>query len=333
MDHAVRFGSASLAQVAELLGQNEEQVLAEAAALLGEGIADRGRLAPDAVSALIASVEPRRPVSDAEPLILAAFQQAEDKSKVEWTSMAVPVLKNRLLQLTSRNFREDEYGSPNIWHFVTLFPALLATEGEYPRERVRLLTRARLQSADVGEPASLDPAGLGRIRSDLWRAVVDYRSQEVYVWDETTGRARVRKAQDAEHLPVLPTLSAEDMGRLRREFVDTQERVSDQDAKRLEEWTTRAGPTIALPRMYRGLWNALVKSHVADMLRSFFLGKGLDVPGDMLVRASSALEPDREVERLRKLVHHYVDAMTAEELGRLSIEMAVVLRVPVRTEV
>lgn len=332
MEEDARFGSASLSQVAELLGQSEDDVLAEATRLVGDGAASRGWLRADAVTALIADVTPLLSLSDAEPLILKAFRQAQESLKTEWTAMAVPVLKNRLLQLSSKSFRESDYGSPNIWHFVTQFPKVIATEGVRPRERVRLIEPENVEANERETPAALDPAGMGRIRQDLWRALFDYSAQETFVWDEAKGRARVRSELDPESAPVLPTLSAEDMNELRAEFVRLQEKVSDHDAVRLDEWVTRGGPTVALPRLYRGLWNAHLKSHAANTLRAFFLSEGLDVPKDLVERVSTHVEPEREVERLRRLAHRYIDAMTAEELARLSIEMAVVLRIPGHAE-
>lgn len=332
MENDTRFGCASLAQVAELLGLTEDEVAAEATKLVGDGAARRGWLVPQAVSRLVDGVEALRPSNEVEQLILKAFQRAQESSKKDWTSMAVPVLKNRLLELSSKKFREADYGSPNIWHLVTKFPNLLATEGVRPREHVRILQPHRVEMDARETPGILDPAATSRIRPDLWQAMFDYASQKTYVWDEVTGRARVRSERDRADIPVVPTLSAEDMNDLRQEFVHVQEAVSDHDRERLEEWVRTSGPTVALPRLYRSLWNAHLKSHAANKLRAFFLAAGLDVPKDLLGRADDAVEPEREVERERRLAHRYIDAMTADELSRLSIEMAVILRVPTHSE-
>lgn len=332
MENETRFGSASLAQVARLLGQAEDEVAAEATKLVGDGAASRGWLIPQAVTRLVDGVESLRPVSELEELILMAFQQAQESSKREWTAMAVPVLKNRLLELSSKTFRETDYGSPNIWHLVTRFPDLLGTEGVRPREHVRLLQPHRVAADSREQPGTLDPAGTSRIRQDLWQAMFDYASEKTYVWDEVTGRARVRSESDRAEILVMPTLTAEDMNELRKEFVHVQESVSEHDEERLETWVRTSGPTVALPRLYRSLWNAHLKSHAANKLRSFFLAASLDVPKDLLGRTDEPVEPASEVERTRRLAHRYIDAMTAEELSRLSIEMAVLLRVPTRAE-
>ncbi|WP_064722762.1 hypothetical protein [Paenarthrobacter nicotinovorans] len=332
MENDTRFGSASIAQVAELLGKTEEEVAAEATKLVGAEAAHRGWLVPLAVSKLVDGVPSPRTPSEVEPLILRAFQQAQESSKNEWTSMAVPVLKNRLLGLSSRKFREADYGSPNIWHLVTKLPHLLATEGTSPLERVRILEPGRVQADDRETPSALDPAGAGRIRQDLWQAMFDYATQKTYVWDEVTGRARVLMERDNADIPVMPTLSAEDMNDLRQEFVQVQETFSNHDKERLDEWVQKSGPTVALPRVYRGLWNAHLKSHAANKLRAFFLAANLDVPKDLLLQAAAPSDSEHNVERERRLAHRYIDAMTADELRRLSIEMAVVLRVPMHSE-
>ncbi len=297
---------------------------------MGDGFATRGWLTPEAVSALVSDVPSSRPRQEAEQLILEAFRQAQESTKQEWTSMTVPVLKNRLLQLSSKRFNETDFGSPNIWHFVTQFPELIKAEGERPRETVRMLQPQVVETDPRDTPAALDPAAKGRIRQDLWQAVFDYASQRTYVWDETLGRARALSEQDRSDLPVIPTLSTTDMKELRQEFVEAQRAVAEKDVNRLQEWVDRGGPTVALPRIYRSLWNAHLKSHAANRLRAFFLNADLDVPKDLVATASHA--PDHAVESARRLAHRYIDAMTAEELDRLSIELAVVMRVSVRSE-
>ncbi|WP_426181838.1 hypothetical protein [Microbacterium sp. TWP3-1-2b2] len=331
MDEVARFGTASVAQVAHLLSREEEQVLAEALRLTGEGSAVRGWLTAEAVAALVNGVERKRPLAEADPFIIKAFGQAQERSKPEWTSMTIPVLKNRLLQVSSQTFREMDYGSPNIWHFVTLFPHLLRTDGVRPGERVHLVDPSIVEPSSTDESAALDPVGRGRIRVDLWRAVFDYSSGKEYVWDDTVGRARLRAPEDVAR-PIIPTLGEEDLRGLRDEFVQTQDAISEHDSNRLNDWVEGAGATAALPRFYRGLWNAHLKSHAADRLRAFFVSEGLAVPVDMLERVADAVQPESDVERARRAAHRYVDAMTGEELARLSIEIAVVMRVPLRDE-
>lgn len=331
MEQLSRFGSASLSQVAALLDKDEQDVAATATQLVGDGAGHRGWLTPEAVSALIDGVTPAKPMADAEALILQAFRQARESAKPTWDSMAVPVLKNRLLLASSQGFNERDYGSPNIWHFVTLFPHLLQPDGLRPRERVRLLQVTPDDGSESRVPVKLDPLGKGRLRVDLWRAIFDYSSGQEFVWDEVTGRARARSHEDGA-LPVLPTLGQEDLQNLRREFVDTQEKMSDHDNQRLEKWVTGTGATAALPKIYRGLWNAHLKSHAANTLRAFFAYEKLDVPADLFGDVAQAPAPENDVERRRRLAHHYVDAMTGEELSRLSFEIAVITRVPFPSE-
>ncbi|PZE86849.1 hypothetical protein [Curtobacterium sp. MCBD17_032] len=331
MEELARFGRASLAQVAELMGRSEEQVAEAAVRLEGDGAVVRGMLAASAVTALISEVEPARPLQDAEALLRNAFRLARENAKADWASMAVPVLKNRLLQLTDGTFREKDFGAPSIWHFVTLFPGLVACEGVRPSERVRLREPELIETDDRDESAELDPVGKGRIRDDLWRAVFDYRSGKTYAWDETRGRASDHADPDSAGIRV-PTITAAELRTLRQEFVRTQETVSEHDAARLAEWVDGAGATAALPRFYRPLWNAHLKSHAADRLRTFFIQAGLDVPSDLIAHASPPTAPVSDVEHARRRAHAYIDAMTGEELGRLSIELSVIARVRISDE-
>lgn len=327
MDDFTRFGSASLAQVAHLLKTTEERVVDDAVAAVGDGASLRGWLTADAVSALVGGAPSPQLLTEAEPLILEAFRQAHDRSKSGWELMTIPVLKNRLLQLSSQTFREDDYGSPSIWHFVTRFPGLLGCEGTRGAERVRLL-KPNLVENDPDQPiaGALDPVGKGRMRVDLWKAAFDYSSEKVYIWDEAIGRARVRTERDGD-LPVLPTISEIELRALRREFVEAQGDVSDGDASRLSAWVEGAGATAALPRSYRALWNAQLKSHAADRVRAFFIRSGLSVPTDLIEVSDAPAERESDVERARRVAHQYIDAMSGDELSRLSIEMSVVLRV------
>ena len=331
MDQLSRFGSASLSQMADLLGITEQEVVSDATRLVGEGSAHRGWLTPEAVSVLLERITPVRPLSEAEPIILQAFRQARESAKSDWNSMAVPVLKNRLLLATSQSFNEFDYGAPNIWHFVTLFPHLLRTDGVRPRERVHLLQVLEGLGDAGASPVKLDPMGKGRLRVDLWRAIFDYTAGQQFVWDEALGRARPSK--DGDHgLPVLPTLTQEDVRNLRREFVGTQEKVTDHDSQRLEEWAIGTGATAALPKIYRSLWSTHLKSHAANTLRAFFAHENLDVPEDLFGGVARVREHESDVERRRRLAHHYVDAMTGDELARLSFEIGVIARVPLPSE-
>lgn len=322
-----RYGSASLRQVAALLDQDEVEVLTSATSAAGEDAAVRGWLKPEAVSALVAGVEPRRRLCEAQPLIVEAFRQAGESSKSDWTSMTVPVLKNRLLHLTSQGFNEADYGSPNIWHFVTLFPSLLATEGDRPNERIRLLNPEELQTTSSKTPTSVNSRGRGRLRADLWRAVFDYQAKMTFVWDEALGLARPAGDGEALGLPVIPTLSADEMKTLRASFVKAQERLSPHNHERLNRWATIGGTTAALPKTYRPLWNDHLKSHATSVLLSFFADEGLNAPTDLIEPVDAAPSEDNHVERARHLAHRYIDAMTGEELSRLSIELAVAARV------
>ncbi len=63
-----------------------------------------------------------------EPKIREAFHQARIRGKQDWRRMAWPVLKNRLLDLTSRTFDERDYGARTGPEFAARFPHLLEVD-------------------------------------------------------------------------------------------------------------------------------------------------------------------------------------------------------------
>lgn len=326
MIDVTRFGSASVSQVSELIGRTEDQVVAEAVQRAGTDAAVRGWLTPEAVAALLVDIKPTKPLDEAKDLIMKAFQQAHESGKSDWASMAIPVLKNRLLQASGQSFKEKEYGSPNIWHFVTQFPDVLRVSGARPYERVQLIDPSVIDLELLTTPAALDMAGRGRIRPDLWRALFDYSSENTYVWDESIGRARVARDGDSSPL-IIPTLTNKDLETQRQEFVQTLASNSENDRERLQGWVHGSGATVALPRAYRTLWNAHLKGHAANHLRAFFIQHNLTVPADLLTPVSTDSEPEPYAEKMRTIAHRYIDAMTSEELGRLSFELAVTTRI------
>lgn len=79
-------------------------------------------------------------------------------------------------------------------------------------------------------------------------------------------------------------------------------------------------------------WNTHLKSHAANRLRSFFTHAQVDVPNDLFGGTPRVREKETDIERHRRHAHRYIDAMTGEELARLSIEIAVVARVQLPAE-
>ena len=65
-------------------------------------------------------------------LVIQAFSDAKTKGKPDWRTMALSVLKNRLLQRTNRGFREADYGVSTLRQLVELLPDLLVLETGFP---------------------------------------------------------------------------------------------------------------------------------------------------------------------------------------------------------
>lgn len=109
-------------------------------------------------------------------LIRDAFEAARRTGRTDWQQMTTAVLKNRLLSLTGRAFKESDYGAQTISELVRLLPDLLLFDQSTSPPTVRLLP----SQMPVDPPVVAEGT---RIRRDLWNAVVDYRAPGRYVWD------------------------------------------------------------------------------------------------------------------------------------------------------
>jgi len=125
--------------------------------------------------------------------------------------MAIPVLKNRILQITERKFREADYGAKSFREFLRNAVDLIEIQ-ESP-----LPGQITLRSVATAELPSTEPKSPQRdIRPDLWEAVLDFSSGTRYIWDVAEGRARA--ARQHEEGRQLPTITAEEFDGWRRDF-------------------------------------------------------------------------------------------------------------------
>ena len=112
-------------------------------------------------------------MEDARDLILQAFRQAWSSNKPDWYRMTTPVLKNRILALTDGRFTEARYGARSLTDFVTKFDDLITLDGS----RIPPIVELRDQERIHVTPSELERGPRPpRIRSDLWRATLDYAS-------------------------------------------------------------------------------------------------------------------------------------------------------------
>ncbi|MFY9821522.1 MAG: hypothetical protein WAM82_09070 [Thermoanaerobaculia bacterium] len=125
--------------------------------------------------------------------------------------MTIAVLKNRLLTLTGGQFKETEFGAQTMRDFVKLASDIVRLDdtGHFP---VAVLLEGELTDLLRESPPLL------RVRADLWRAIVDYSHHSTFVWDPDRNRARVKLVTD--DLPVLPTLTENEMRGWRRSFAE-----------------------------------------------------------------------------------------------------------------
>jgi hypothetical protein len=183
--------------------------------------------------------------------------------------MIVAVLKNRLLQLTNRSFREQDFGAGSLLELVSRYGDMVTVD-----RSVKPIVIEWIGSAIAIRAG----AHVGRIRPDLWRAALDFSSGLHYEWDVNAGQARpVDRADPRLRIPTVdPAMLAE----WRAAFVQAhEENLSDpEDQQRLREWAARALGSQGLPRTLRAAWNEHLKHAVVARLTSWFEAAGQPVP-------------------------------------------------------
>lgn len=258
-------------------------------------------------------------MSDVSELVRSAFAVARKSGKPDWDRMTTAVLKNRLLDLTAGSFKERDYGAKSILEFARSLPDVLAVDTEAFPPVVRLKeTATAAATPHVGAKA--------QIRPDLWRAILDYRSEIRYVWDSATSSA-VPAESEADDRLELPTITEAQFRDWRREFV-AQVRSNDQNSstvlEKLDDWAERNLPTHLLPAPLRGTWNGVLKAHVQECLDFWFAKHELEkVPA--VVAASHPPEAPEKVQ-LRRTVQAVIDVMSETELARLNLPASAIAR-------
>jgi hypothetical protein len=255
---------------------------------------------------------------NARQLVQTAFNRARQSGKPDWWRMAIPVLKNRLLQTTNRDFREMTYGALSFRDFIQQHADMLRVE-ETPFPGFVVLRSAEPEH----QPGLAPTSTVLDVPPDLWRATLDFSSGNKYVWDESKGVAR--PAADDEHRPMLPTLSAEELDALRTDFANIYPVVDEDSAKRVDVWRTKRLPTHALPPPFQPAWNRYLKRKVQDRLSSWFAENNLAEPSRKEA-AASAVSPDQQLEQLRRFVIDCVRRMSRQELEELRISPALAMR-------
>lgn len=245
--------------------------------------------------------------------------------------MRSAVLKNRLLQLTEREFDEARYGGGSMVAVALRVPGLLELVSERPA--VLKLTDPSVVSNDA--PLTAEKRQVAspfrwkdvRLRPDLWHAVVASRSGTTYVWDVLTEQAREQTLLDGQSQFVLPSIGPEELAKLRAQF--SAERVQDPQMKdRIAGWLDDFATPI--PKRIRREWAEYLKSVAVTRVQEWFQMRGIQPPADLLQFASTAdLPATSDVVRTRTLKSSLLRAiqmMTEEELRQVLVPASVLMR-------
>ena len=160
-----------------------------------------------------------------------------------------------------------------------------------------------------------------RIRTDLWRAVLDFSGDEKYVWDQNGMVAR-RASEATAAGPDMPTITPEQFTGWKKAFARG---ISERDRdERLDEWTERRLPASFLPPHLKHRWNGHLKEEVHKRLSAWFEAQNLAPPADLLVSRDGVDVPPGP--DLRQRLIACLRLMTPDELERVQIPASVLLR-------
>ena len=252
---------------------------------------------------------------DSQELIRLAFDKAKESGRLNWYRMDVGVLKNRILNLTNRGFRESDYGVTTFMEFVRSQSDILELD-EMRWPPVVTLKGVHQESESASESART------QVRPDLWQAVMGFSRYARYVWDNDGGVSRPA-SECAAGGPVMPTITVEQFTKWKKTFADSVD-DAEQDV-RFNDWVENLRPTKFLSTRVRHRWNDHLKKEVENHLSAWFHQQKLPLPPDLLeTREGTERSPDDE---LRRRLIACVRSMTKDELERVQIPSSALLRV------
>lgn len=264
-------------------------------------------------------------------LVRLAFEIAKTHGKPDWQQMSVAVLKNRLLNLSSGGFDEKRFGAKNFTSFVqTHLGDVVQLHDNSQPARVELLAQDKSKESRAGTSHAV--VERREVRPDLWKAAFDFSTGTTYGWDEA--QALARAVEPGEDLPVLPTLTAEELAQWREEFAAKASTSLQSDAERgeLSKWKMGSGSIGQLPKPLRKPWVQEMMKRVESRLLRWFNAQGLQAPviisgGQGAVEHSAPEGTTVEsTESLRSFVLACVKAMHHEELAALAIPAGILMR-------
>ena len=207
------------------------------------------------------------PTDPFKDLLERAFMAARDSGKPAWNRMLIAVLRNRLLQLTNRSFKTQDLGASSLVELVSRYGDLVAID----RTVKPLVIEWR------GPITAPDPES-GRVRADLWRAILDLSSGLQYEWDVAAGYARPVPHADPAHR--LPTVDAATLVTWREAFADAHAATLPDVAARdqLRAWVGAGVGRRGLPAALSRSWSDHLKREVVARLTRWFQGSGHEAP-------------------------------------------------------
>ena len=228
--------------------------------------------------------------------------------------MDVGVLKNRILNLTNRGFRESDYGVTTFMEFVRSHSDILELD------ETRWPPAVTLKGVHEEPELASEPVRR-QVRPDLWRAVMDFSGDRRYVWDNDEGVAKPA-SDSAAGGPAMPTITVEQFTKWKRAFAAS---VDDAEIDELfKDWVEKLRPTKLLAARVRHRWNDYLKEEVEKHLSAWFQEQKLPLPPDLVETWERTVRsPDDE---LRRRLIACVRSMTMEELKRVQIPSSVLLR-------
>jgi hypothetical protein len=264
---------------------------------------------------------------DLNDLIRRAFAVAQQSGRSAVDAMTLPVLKNRLLQLTDRKFNEQAYGFGSFRELIRRAAADVVSLNEETRPATVTLRKRPPEAA-----------ARRRVRPDIWRAVLDYSSGQRYVWDQSAGLA-IATTDPNDTRPRIPTVNAATIEDWRIQFLErTIPLLDDPEKERLQKWQTDGFTTSALPGQLRVSWNELLKRQVRDVWNTWVSANGIDVDADVPQVEGPPLAGDTGVllkegpstygrhGDLRRFLLACIERMTDDELIQITIPIQIMVR-------
>ena len=191
-------------------------------------------------------------MEEAQRLIVSAYEQARSSGNPDWNKMTTAVLKNRLLDLTRGAFDETAYGATSFTDFVMHNEILHVDRSVFP-PIVELLETAQLSQPHI---AAIETGSRYRIRSDLWRAALDYSSGERYVWDAAKNLATPSEGTDDKLFisPATSELQSDWRKQFKTEIMPT---LTADESTRVDHWIDQNGASSQLPSRLKSKWNSI----------------------------------------------------------------------------